>query len=128
MTPHSVVLVGVYSTSFCKVGVYNTSFCNVGKVGVYDTSFCIVSRCVWHLILQQQALIVRCRWVCQSSLPVCPGSDVERGAGVRWMRGKRRVDPLSIKRQTAGRVWVDSANRFHIGLLLLSDTAVYKSV
>ena len=53
---------------------------------------------------------------------------MERGAAVRWMKGKRRVDPLSIKRQTAGRVWVDSANRFHIGLLLLSDTAVYKSV
>ncbi|KAL8566775.1 hypothetical protein ACOMHN_005726 [Nucella lapillus] len=53
-------------------------------------------------------------------------SDVERGAGVRWMRGKRRVDPLSIKRQTAGRVWVDSANRLHIALLLLSDTSVYK--
>ncbi|XP_076441091.1 Ig-like V-type domain-containing protein FAM187A [Babylonia areolata] len=52
-------------------------------------------------------------------------SDVVRGSGVRWMRGKRRVDPLSIRRQTAGRVWVDSANRLHIALLLLSDTAVY---
>nr|KAG5703922.1 hypothetical protein BaRGS_008181 [Batillaria attramentaria] len=53
------------------------------------------------------------------------GSETQRGAGLRWMRGKRRVDPMSIKRQTLGRVWIDSANRLHLKDLMLSDTAVY---
>ncbi|KAK7476073.1 hypothetical protein BaRGS_00032700 [Batillaria attramentaria] len=53
------------------------------------------------------------------------GSETQRGTGLRWMRGKRRVDPMSIKRQTLGRVWIDSANRLHLKDLMLSDTAVY---
>ncbi|KAK0069564.1 Ig-like V-type domain-containing protein FAM187A isoform X3 [Biomphalaria pfeifferi] len=54
----------------------------------------------------------------------CPGElEVDM---IHWTRGERQIDPGSIKRQTRGRVHVDSRNQLHINQLLLSDTAVYK--
>nr|KAI8750364.1 Ig-like V-type domain-containing protein FAM187A isoform X3 [Biomphalaria glabrata] len=54
----------------------------------------------------------------------CPG-ELEVGM-IHWTRGERQIDPGSIKRQTRGRVHVDSRNQLHINQLLISDTAVYK--
>ncbi|XP_055884865.1 Ig-like V-type domain-containing protein FAM187A isoform X2 [Biomphalaria glabrata] len=53
----------------------------------------------------------------------CPG-ELEV-AMIHWTRGERQIDPGSIKRQTRGRVHVDSRNQLHINQLLISDTAVY---
>ncbi|KAK3767082.1 hypothetical protein RRG08_017956 [Elysia crispata] len=54
----------------------------------------------------------------------CPG-DLDRSL-VHWARGQRTVDPAHVKRQTQGRVWLDSSVMLHFDPLLLSDTAVYK--
>ncbi|RUS80513.1 hypothetical protein EGW08_011734 [Elysia chlorotica] len=54
----------------------------------------------------------------------CPGN-LERPL-VHWARGERTVDPSHVKRQTKGRVWLDTKVRLHFSPLLLSDTAVYK--
>ena len=53
----------------------------------------------------------------------CPG-DLTTDQ-IRWQRGRRDVDPLTIRRQTNERVWVDQQRRLHLAPLLLSDTAVY---
>ncbi|CAG5119996.1 unnamed protein product [Candidula unifasciata] len=47
---------------------------------------------------------------------------------IHWARGESEVDPIDIKKQTKGRVWVDSLSRLHFKPLLLSDTDVYKQV
>ncbi|XP_021351112.1 Ig-like V-type domain-containing protein FAM187A [Mizuhopecten yessoensis] len=44
---------------------------------------------------------------------------------VRWQNGTVVINPLSIRRQTRGRVRMDSANRLHIRALRLYDSAPY---
>ncbi|XP_067677395.1 Ig-like V-type domain-containing protein FAM187A [Haliotis asinina] len=55
----------------------------------------------------------------------CPSDEGDDGSIVRWQRGKRQIDPLSIKKQTRGRVYVDQENQLHIRRLFISDTAPY---
>ncbi|XP_046331084.1 Ig-like V-type domain-containing protein FAM187A [Haliotis rufescens] len=58
----------------------------------------------------------------------CPSDEDDEGDDnsiVRWQRGKRQIDPLSIKKQTRGRVFVDQENKLHMRRLFTSDTAPY---
>ncbi|XP_050401198.1 Ig-like V-type domain-containing protein FAM187A [Patella vulgata] len=42
-----------------------------------------------------------------------------------WKRGKNIINPLTIRKITRNRVFLDPASRLHIRKLLLSDTSVY---
>ncbi|XP_069125696.1 Ig-like V-type domain-containing protein FAM187A [Argopecten irradians] len=53
--------------------------------------------------------------------PVKPGQT----SLIRWQNGTVNINPLTIRRQTRGRVRTDSANRLHIRALRLYDSAPY---
>lgn len=54
----------------------------------------------------------------------CP-TKPESAALVRWQNKTIAINPLTIKRQTRGRVRLDSVNRLHIRSLRLYDSAPY---
>lgn len=54
----------------------------------------------------------------------CPRSKKYKSL-IRWQNGTLVLNPLTIKRQTRGRVFLDSINRLHIRRLRMTDTAPY---
>ena len=54
----------------------------------------------------------------------CPSTS-QSSATIRWQNGTTVINPMTIRRQTRGRVKVDSVNRLHIHSLRLYDTAAF---
>ncbi|KAK3089155.1 hypothetical protein FSP39_001328 [Pinctada imbricata] len=54
----------------------------------------------------------------------CPGKS-EAKSLIRWQNGSVVLNPLTIKRQTRGRVFTDTINRLHIRVTRLFDSAPY---
>ncbi|XP_061168095.1 Ig-like V-type domain-containing protein FAM187A [Saccostrea echinata] len=54
----------------------------------------------------------------------CPKSQKSK-ALIRWQNNTIVLNPLTIRRQTRGRVFIDTINRLHIRRLRMTDTAPY---
>lgn len=54
----------------------------------------------------------------------CPNSD-EAKSLIRWQNGSFPLNPLTIRRQTRGRVKIDGVNRLEIRGLRFTDMAIY---
>lgn len=54
----------------------------------------------------------------------CPNSSKKKNM-IRWQNGSVPLNPMSISRQTHGRIRIDTINRLHIKRLRMSDMAIF---